>query len=138
MAQLREVDACMHRFLSHQPKRLMDVLHTVLHSKGALDIVTIDLQGKTDIADAMIIATGTSSRHVSSLADLVREAYETFGEHVLSLEGQEEGDWVIIDHPEIVVHLFKPECREYFALEKMWGDEAPAEIGEALTVELIA
>lgn len=112
----------------------VDSVTTLLTSKGASDITVIDLYGKSDMADAMIIASGTSGRHVSSMADYV---VELMGDGALSVEGKTEGQWVLIDHPEVVVHLFKPDMREHYGLERMWGDEIGNAQDEVVEVEMV-
>ncbi len=112
----------------------IESLTTLLTSKGASDITVIDLHGKSYMADAIVIASGTSSRHVSSMADYV---VELMGDSALSVEGKTEGEWVLIDHPEVVVHLFKPDIREHYGLERMWGDEIGNEQDEVVEVELV-
>lgn len=96
-------------------------LTALLDENKAEDIVTIDLRGKTSIADMMIIATGRSNRQVSSLAsrvvDHLREKYNLRARS----EGQSEGDWVLIDGGDIILHIFRPDVREFYALEKMWA-----------------
>ena len=115
----------------------VDYITCVLRSKGALDITHIDLNGKTDIADSMIIASGTSSRHVAGLADYVSEACEQCGIDVLGVEGKDDAEWVIVDNADIIIHLFKPEMREAIALERMWADEHDIEQGNDTSLELV-
>lgn len=111
---------------------LAQAINALLDENKAEEIISIDLRGKTSIADHMIIASGRSNRQVSALAsrivDFLRE------EHGLRArtEGQSEGDWVLIDAQDIIVHLFRPEVRQFYALEKMWAlpagqtpDQAP-------------
>lgn len=99
---------------------LTDVIQRILDSKKALDIVSIDLAGKSDVADYMIIASGTSSRHVATLADYVTEGLKEQGIGILSVSGKEQGEWVLVDTPYVIVHLFRPEMRTHYNLEKMW------------------
>jgi ribosome-associated protein len=97
------------------------VLKTLDDGK-ALDIVEIDLAGKSSIADYMIIASGTSSRQIASLARKVMEdASKAFPDNKQRVEGLSEADWVLVDLQDIVVHLFRPEVRQFYALEKMWA-----------------
>jgi ribosome-associated protein len=97
------------------------VLKTLDDGK-ALDIVEIDLAGKSAIADYMIIASGTSSRQIASLARKVMEdASKAFPDNKQRVEGLSEADWVLVDLQDIVVHLFRPEVRQFYALEKMWA-----------------
>lgn len=100
---------------------MKDAIIHALDSKKAQDIIVIDLVGKSDIADYMVVATGTSTTHLSALADHVRQTLEAYNEPVLGIEGVEPpADWVLIDNPEIMVHLFLGEAREYYNLERMW------------------
>lgn len=100
-----------------------------LDSDKAEDIVQIDLQGRTQIGDYMVIATGRSSRQVSSMAEkLMDRLKQDFG-RVSKVEGKDVGDWVLVDTGDVIVHLFRPEVRDFYQLEKLWqpgGDTAPA------------
>lgn len=87
----------------------------------AENIVTIDLTGKSDIADIMIIASGMSAKHASALADKMAQKLKSLHYEILSIEGQREGNWILIDLGDIIIHLFKPEIRELYNLEKMWA-----------------
>ena len=91
-----------------------------LDSNKALDIVTIDLEGKSSIADYMIIASGTSSRHVSSMSNNLIKKLKDYGIKAKKPEGLTNSDWVLIDVNDIIVHLFRPEVREFYKLDKMW------------------
>lgn len=104
-------------------------METSLDDDKAQDIVSIQLTGKSDIADYMVIASGTSSRQVAAMADHLREKLKTAGLSTVSVEGASQGDWVLIDGGDIVVHLFRPEVRDFYALEKMWGMETPGRMG---------
>lgn len=88
-------------------------------------IVSIDLTGKTDIADSMIIANGTSARHVGALADYVVTALKKSGYVSVPTEGKETGDWVLVDAGDVIIHIFKPEIRDHYNLEKMWTATIP-------------
>ncbi len=93
-----------------------------LDDDKAEDIVAIDLTGKSDIADYMVIATGRSSRQVGAMAEHLREALKAAGIGV-SVEGAARADWILIDGGDVIVHLFRPEVRAFYALEKMWGED---------------
>ena len=88
-------------------------------------IVSIDLTGKTDIADRMVIASGTSARHVGALADYVVMALKKAGYTSVPTEGRESGDWVLVDAGDVIIHIFKPETRTHYNLEKMWTATIP-------------
>lgn len=87
----------------------------------AEDIVTIDLTGKTSIADAMVVASGRSQRHVGSVADRVVKGLGEAGLRGVRVEGMRQADWVLIDAGDVIVHVFRPEVREFYSLEKMWA-----------------
>lgn len=95
-----------------------------LDSDKAEEIVSIDLAGKSSFADAMVIASGRSQRHVSSIADHLEEKLKSLGLRHVLVEGKESSDWVLVDAGDIVVHIFRPEVRSLYNLEKMWSIEA--------------
>ncbi|MDV7270552.1 ribosome silencing factor [Thioclava sp. A2] len=93
---------------------------TSLEDDKAEEIVTIDLRGRSSIADYMVICSGRSSRQVAAIAEkLVQRMKEDFGRNC-RIEGKEQGDWVLIDSADVIVHVFRPEVREFYQLEKMW------------------
>ena len=98
---------------------LLKLIEKTLDDNKAQDIVTIDLKGKTSIANFMVIASGTSNRHVASLADKVKSALKD-NHYANSSEGEEKANWVLIDAFDVIVHIFKPEVREFYSIEKMW------------------
>ena len=102
------------------------ILHT-LDSNKALDIVSIDLENKSSMADYMIIASGTSSRHIQALSELVLKKFEINGIKNCKIEGKESKDWKLIDGIDIIVHIFNPEKRKFYELEKMWSELIPKE-----------
>nr|WP_246784774.1 ribosome silencing factor [Bartonella sp. M0283] len=113
---------------------LQRVLSSLDDSK-AEDVVTIDLRGRSPLADYMVIASGGSQRHVSALADHLLYAMKDCNKGQTRVEGLSECDWVLIDLGDIVVHLFRPETREFYNLEKMWntsdaGDRIHLRVGE--------
>jgi ribosome-associated protein len=87
----------------------------------AEDSVTIDLTGKTSIGDYMVVTSGRSQRHVASVADGVVKAIEKAGVRGVRVEGIRQADWVLIDAGDVIVHVFRPEVREFYNLEKMWS-----------------
>jgi len=99
---------------------LLGAILNSLENDKAIDVVVIDLDGKSSIADYMIVASGSSGRHVGALADhLLRKLKEdNFGK--MPVEGMGQADWVLIDAADVIVHLFRPEVRSYYNLEKMW------------------
>ncbi len=106
---------------------LREFLTKALDEDKAIDIVTIDLAGKTALADYMIIASGTSSRHVSSMAQKIKERVKEKYGTIAKIEGADTGgDWVIVDTGDAIIHLFRPEIREFYNLEKLWGSDFAA------------
>ena len=100
---------------------LHDFISATLDGDKAKNIVSIALKGKTTIADYMLIATGTSSRHVSGMAQKLRDKLSTERGIKARVEGLETGDWAIVDAGDVMVHLFREEVREFYDLEKLWG-----------------
>lgn len=91
--------------------------------KSAQDIVVLDLTELSDVCDYFVIATGTNSRMVDAVIDEVEEQVaKTCGEHPFAIEGREERTWILMDYGSVLVHVFTPEQREYYRLEKLWGD----------------
>jgi ribosome-associated protein len=99
---------------------------TCLDDSKAEDIVSIDLHGKTSLADAMIIATGRSSIHVGAIAERLIGVLKD-GRRAPRVEGLQNCDWVLVDAADIIVHIFRPEVRQFYNLEKMWGSGRPGE-----------
>ena len=92
-----------------------------LDDMKAEDTVTIDLTGKTSIADAMVVTSGRSNRHVTSIAENAIEGLSKAGLKGIRVEGKRNGDWVLIDAGDVIVHVFRPEVRAFYDLEKMWA-----------------
>ena len=106
---------------------LKKIIINTLDSNKALDIVTIDLENKSSIADYLIIASGTSSRHIQALSEIVLEKFKNNGVANCKIEGSESSDWKLIDGIDVVVHIFNPEKRKFYELEKMWSELIPKE-----------
>jgi ribosome-associated protein len=98
-----------------------------LQDAKAEDIVCLDLHGKTPLADTMIIATGRSNIHVGAITEHVVKAFKASGLQTPRVEGFPHCDWVLVDGGDIIVHLFRPEVRQFYNLEKMWGKDRPGE-----------
>ena len=96
-------------------------INQVLLDNKAINIIKIDLKNKSSIADFMIICSGTSNRHVISLSNHLSEALKKENLKTLNVEGKRNGDWVLVDAGDVIVHLFRNEVREYYSLEKMWS-----------------
>ena len=106
---------------------LKTIILNTLDSNKALDIVSIDLTGKSSIADYMIVASGTSSRHIQALSEQVLEKIKLNGIKNCKIEGTNSSDWKLIDGIDIIVHIFNPEKRKFYELEKMWSELIPKE-----------
>ena len=105
----------------HDVEETLRLILTCLDDIKAEDTVTIDLTGKTSIADAMVVTSGRSNRHVMSIADSAIEGMEKAGVKGIRVEGKRNGDWVLIDAGDIIIHVFRPEVRAFYDLEKMWA-----------------
>ena len=102
-------------------------IEIILGDNKAKNIVSIDLKKKSYIADYMIIASGTSSRHLQSLSEHLVSELKKIGINNCRIEGRESSDWKLVDAIDIIIHLFHPEKREFYDLEKMWSEEIPKE-----------
>jgi ribosome-associated protein len=114
-----------------EPERaspLQDVVTAALDDMKAVNVKVLDVRGLTDIADTMVVASGNSDRHVRSIADLVVEKAKAAGFRPLGTEGARDGEWVLIDLHDIVIHVMLPRVREFYGLERLWdnGTAAPA------------
>lgn len=110
-----------------QEKDVRVIVMECLEDMKAEDTVEIDLAGKTTLADAMIIASGRSNRHVGSIAERIMEELKNNGHGSPRVEGMPACDWVLIDAGDVLVHVFRPEVRAFYNLEKMWGADRPDE-----------
>ena len=106
---------------------LKKIIINTLDSNKALDIVSIDLENKSSMADYLIIASGTSSRHMQALSEIVVEKFKINGIKNCKIEGNESNDWKLIDGIDVIVHIFNPEKRKFYELEKMWSELIPKE-----------
>ena len=106
---------------------LKKVVINTLDLNKAQDIVTIDLKNKSSIADYMIIASGTSSRHIQSLSEQVLEKLKDNGVKNSKIEGKESSEWKLVDGIDLIVHIFHPEKRKFYELEKIWLELMPKE-----------
>lgn len=107
------------------PQELKSLIEESLDSDKAIDIVAIELGEQSGLADYMIVASGTSSRHVAALADKLKDRLEARGVKGIRLEGMAQADWVAMDAGDIIVHIFRPEVREFYNIEKMWMTYQP-------------
>ena len=106
---------------------LKKIIIKTLDNNKALDIVSIELKDKSSIADYMIVASGTSSRHIQSLSEQVLEKFKTNGLKNCKIEGKDSTEWKLVDGIDIVVHIFNPEKRKFYELEKIWSELIPKE-----------
>jgi ribosome-associated protein len=106
-------------------RSLEDIILAKLDDDQAQDIVSIDLRGKSPVADALIIASGRSHRHVGAIADHLLRALKDAGCGKARVEGLPHCDWVLIDAGDVIVHLFRPEVRSFYNIEKIWSVEPP-------------
>ena len=106
---------------------LKDKIIKTLDINKASNIVTIDLEGKSSVADFMIIASGTSSRHIQSLSEQVLDEFKRQGINDSRIEGRESKEWKLVDGIDLIVHIFNPEKRKFYELEKMWSELIPKE-----------
>ncbi len=113
--------------LKGSPDKLLGIVSKTLDEAKALDIVSIELEGKSSIADHMVIASGRSTRHVGSIADQVVKNLKKALDYRIRVEGMPHCDWVLIDGGDVIVHIFRPEVREFYNLEKMWSADRPDE-----------
>jgi ribosome-associated protein len=106
---------------------LKSIILDTLDSNKALDIISIDLKNKSSMADYMIIASGTSSRHIQALSEQVLEKLKANGIKNSKIEGKESNDWKLVDGIDLIVHIFNPEKRKFYELEKIWSELIPKE-----------
>ena len=108
-------------------KNFLKKIIDILDKNKAIDIVSIDLANKSSMADFLIVASGTSSRHLQSLSDQVLEEFKINGFLNSKIEGKDSNDWKLVDGVDIIVHLFNPEKRKFYELEKIWSELMPKE-----------
>jgi ribosome-associated protein len=110
--------------------QLLECVRGATEELKAKDLVEIDVIGRSSVADYMVIASGTSSRHVKSIADEVVKFAKKLGVMPLGVEGEREAEWVLVDLGDVIVHVMLPRVREFYALERLWtvGDQPPIEL----------
>ena len=106
---------------------LKQIVIKTLNSNKAHDVVSIDLRDKSSMADYMIIASGTSSRHIQSLSEQVLEELKNYGINNSKIEGKDSSEWKLVDGIDLIIHIFHPEKRKFYELEKMWAELIPKE-----------
>jgi ribosome-associated protein len=112
---------------------LQDVVTVALDDMKAVNVKVLDVRGLTDIADTMIIASGNSDRHVRSIADRVVEKAKAAGFRPLGTEGERDGEWVLVDLQDIILHVMLPRVREFYGLERLWDNGAEGAASAAQT-----
>jgi ribosome-associated protein len=103
------------------------IIEKILDDNKAQNIISIDLKNKSYIADYMVVASGTSSRHLQSLSEILVAELKKIGLNDCRLEGRDSAEWKLVDASDVIVHIFHPEKREFYDLEKMWSEEIPKE-----------
>ncbi|WP_449225198.1 MULTISPECIES: ribosome silencing factor [Azospirillum] len=116
-----------------QPDELKALVETSLDDDQAEDVVVIDLAGKTSIADYMIVASGRNTRHIAAMAMKLADRMKQAGLRGVEVEGLNQCDWVLVDAGDVIIHLFRPEVRTFYNIEKMWGLETPRPSAERMS-----
>ncbi len=106
---------------------LSKIIKSCLNDAKAEDVVSIDLNGKAALADTMVVASGRSNRHVSAITDQLSDALKESGYKNVRIEGLPHCDWVVMDAGDVIVHIFRPEVRTFYNIEKLWSPDAPAD-----------
>ncbi|QYZ65947.1 MAG: ribosome-associated protein IOJAP [Gammaproteobacteria bacterium (ex Lamellibrachia satsuma)] len=112
-------------------EELRDLVLETLEDMKARDVVTLDVRGKTSITDIMVVASGTSDRHVKSIAQTVAFKAKQAGENPLGSEGLEDGEWALVDLNGVVVHVMLPKVRDFYHLERLWSLDQPTSDSKA-------
>ncbi len=110
---------------------LMNVILDSMEDSKAEEILPIDVKGRSSMADGMVIASGRANRHVAAIADQLVDKLKAYGQKDIRVEGLETSDWVLVDAGDIIVHIFRPEVRSFYNLEKLWSEHAPVEVQES-------
>lgn len=116
-----------------QIDELRDLILKILDDMKALEVKVLDVRGKTSITDLMIIASGTSDRHVTSIAETIAFQAKDAGEAPLGVEGLKEGEWVLVDLNGVVVHIMQARVRDFYQLERLWDIDIPADSAQNAT-----
>ncbi len=112
---------------SHESEALLAQVRSWLDDAKAENVVVIDIKGKSSIGDYMLVASGRSDRHVGAIAEQLQQKLKEGGYGRARIEGRPQCDWVLVDMGDIIVHVFRPEVREFYNLEKMWSAERPGD-----------
>ena len=116
-----------------KPEQLKGLVVNALEDMKGVDVHVLDVRGMTAITDYMVIASGTSDRHVKSLARNVLDTVREKGVKPIGIEGEQGGEWVLVDLSDVVVHVMRPQVRDFYNLEKLWVPDLPAAAVEPLT-----
>lgn len=110
-----------------QAEQMIKLVEKALEDNKARDLLTLDVRGKSSVTDYMVIASGSSNRHVRSSAEAVVVAAKEAGEIPLGVEGADSGEWVLVDLGDVIVHVMQPAVRSFYDLERLWGPDAAVE-----------
>lgn len=113
------------------PLELARIAGRLALSKKGFDVRVLNLKGLSSVCDYFVITSGEADIHVKAIAESIDEGLADMGERPYHIEGQEEGNWVLLDYVDVVVHVFRERTRQFYALEKLWGDAAIEELAEA-------
>ncbi|MCB1560349.1 MAG: ribosome silencing factor [Xanthomonadales bacterium] len=113
------------------PEQLLEIVRDAVGNLKANDVTEVDVRGRTSIADYMVIASGTSNRHVKSIADEVIKQAKQAGMMPLGVEGEREGEWILVDLGDVLLHVMLPRTREFYGLERLWSVDGDAEAEHA-------
>ena len=117
---------------SKESRNLANLILDVLDEHSAQEIIEIDIRGKSSISDYMIVASGRSNRHVGALSDYLIKSLKNTGKKNIGIEGLKSCDWVLIDVGDVIVHLFRPEVRAFYNIEKIWSMPSPLGLNEKI------
>ncbi|WP_415885901.1 ribosome silencing factor [Neptuniibacter sp. QD37_6] len=109
-----------------QAEKVLELVHTALEDMKAKEVVDLDVRGRSSVTDYMVIASGTSKRHVASIGEEVVVKLKDAGVMPLGSEGQGVSDWILVDLGDVVVHVMMPDARDFYDLERLWGVDAEA------------
>ena len=117
---------------SKESRDLANLILDVLDEHSAQDIIEIDIRGKSSISDYMIVTSGRSNRHVGALSDYLIKSLKNIGKKNIGIEGLKSCDWVLIDVGDVIVHLFRPEVRAFYNIDKIWSMPSPLNLNEKI------
>jgi len=123
----------VHALITGDARKLAEVIADALDDVKGNDIVTLDVRGLAGFTDFMVLASGTSNRHVKSLAERAQERMRELGIKPIGLEGEQTGEWVLVDFGDVVVHVMLPETRKFYDLERLWHNTIAAPAGSTST-----